>query len=827
MRPHLARRWLLVVLAAVAVSAGPGAAAMPAPAATTSARPSCPWLNQSLPVRSRVSLLLASMTLSDKITMVEGQGTSKPYVFYTAGQPALCIPAMGMEDGPNGVGDGLTGVTQLPAGVALAATFDPALARQYGEVIGAETRGKGASVNLGPTVNIDRDPRWGRSFETFTEDPYLNAALAVGEIDGVQSEGVLSQVKHFAAYNQETNRNTAANDVIVGKRALNEIYLPAFQQAVSRAHVASVMCAYSRVNGAYSCQNKYLLAATLDKRWGFAGFVTSDYGAIHATSAARDGTDMEQPFHQYFGQALRTAVRTGRIPVADLNDMVRRILTEMFRFRLFNHPPAGSTAATVTTAAHQAVALKVAEDGTVLLKNARSTLPLAAANGGTIAVIGPSASLSPTDAGDGSSYVTAPFGVTPLQGLQSAAGAGTTVSYTQGLPADTSLPAIPSSALSPAYAPTGYRGSYAGTLTAPQTGTYVLALTNQCSCGTPTYLAVNGTRLLANPGTGPASTYSVAVPLTAGKAYALSVSGESSALTWATPSALAPGISQAVHAATSAATAVVVVSDDTETESADRQSLDLPSAQNELISAVAAASPRTVVVIDAGAPVAMPWLSQVAAVVDAWYPGESNGTALASVLFGRTDPSGHLPVTFPASLAQVPAASAARFPGTGGKVRYGEGIFVGYRWYDARHLAPLYPFGYGLSYTRFRFSDLRVTPAGCHCHGQSRTLARASVRVNNSGAVAGSDVVQVYLGDPASAGEPPRQLKGLRRVTLRPGQSVTVRFALTGRDLSYFSAATGGWLVPAGTFRVYAGDSSALANLPERASFTLTSSSLN
>ncbi|HUC56720.1 MAG TPA: glycoside hydrolase family 3 C-terminal domain-containing protein, partial [Streptosporangiaceae bacterium] len=458
-----------------------------------------------------------------------------------------------------------------------------------------------------------------------------------------------------------------------------------------------------------------------------------------------------------------------------------------------------------------AVSLKVAEAGTVLLKNSRGALPLASRNGGSVAVIGPAASAAPTDTGGGSAYVTAPFSVTPLQGLQAAAGSGTSVSYTQGLPVDTSLPAIPSSDLSPAYAPTPYGGSYAGTLTAPETGTYVLALENNCGCYTPAYLTLNGKQVLDVPSTPPVHTYSVSVRLIAGQSYSLGVNGESSALTWATPAALAPDLSSAVQAARSARTAVVVVSDDTETEAADRLSLNLPSAQNELISRVAAANPHTIVVIDAGAPVSMPWLGKVAGVVDAWYPGESNGNALASVLFGRTDPSGHLPVTFPASLRQVPAASKARFPGVNGKVHYAEGIDVGYRWYDARHLTPLFPFGYGLSYTKFRFSDLRTGRTG------------VTARVTNTGRVAGSDVVQLYLGDPARAGEPPRQLKGFRRVTLRPGQSATVRFTLTRHDLSYWSDAANGWVEPAGTFSVYVGDSSALNNLPLRGALSLSS----
>jgi beta-glucosidase len=278
---------------------------------------------------------------------------------------------------------------------------------------------------------------------------------------------------------------------------------------------------------------------------------------------------------------------------------------------------------------------------------------------------------------------------------------------------------------------------------------------------------------------------------------------------------------------------VVVVSDDTESEAADRASLNLPSAQNELISAVAAANPHTVVVVDAGAPVTMPWIDQVSSVVDAWYPGESNGTALASVLFGQTDPGGHLPVTFPTDLSQVPASTPSEFPGTGGEVQYSEGIDVGYRYYDANNETPLFPFGYGLSYTTFRYSNLSVTPGqvqnrtsnpgtpACGCNGQSGRQVTVSATVTNTGTAAGSDVAQLYVDDPAAAGEPPRQLKGFQKVTLKPGQSTTVHFTLSGQDLSYWDDAANGWVLPDGTFGVYVGDSSALANLPLRGGFTV------
>jgi beta-glucosidase len=727
---------------------------------------------------------------------------------------------MNLQDGPNGVGDGLTGVTQLPAGVSLAATWDRSLAAEYGTVIGAEERGKGKTVNLGPTVNIDRDPRWGRSFEAYTEDPFLNAAITVPEIEGVQRQGVMSQVKHFAVYNQETSRNTPADNAIVSARALHEIYLPAFWAATQRAKAASVMCAYSTINGQAACQNQYLLGTTLDQRWAFPGFVGSDFFATHSTAAsATAGLDQEMPAAAYYGRALAAAVTSGQVAVATVNQMVTRILAQMFRFGDFDHPPAGSARATVTTPAHQAVSAAVAEAGTVLLKNDRGTLPLKPAGGGRVAVIGPAASAAPADAGGGSAYVTPTFSVTPLQGLRAAAGPGTPVSYTQGLPADTSLRPIPGSVL------TG-----TGVLTAPQTGTYVLALK---TAGHQAALSLDGAKILVNPGLPPATTYSVGVSLRAGQRYALQLSGGggTARLTWAGPSDLAPGIARAVAAAKAARTAVVVVSDDTESEAADRASLNLPSAQNELISAVAAANPRTVVVIDAGAPVVMPWIGQVASVVDAWYPGESNGTALAAVLFGRVSPGGHLPVTFPVDLSQVPESSPAQFPGQNGQVLYSEGIDVGYRYYDADEKTPLFPFGYGLSYTRFGYSGLKITPRQLRGGSPDPATARTgpsgrevtvSATVTNTGRVAGSDVVQLYLGDPVATGEPPRQLKGFSKVTLRAGQSTTVRFTVTGHDLSYWDDTADGWVVPDGQFGVYVGDSSALASLPLRGSFTVT-----
>jgi beta-glucosidase len=809
----------LAALLAVPATAATSQASVTANRAAAST--SCPWVTSKAPIAQRVAQLMSQMSLADKITMVEGHGTSNPYVFYTPAIPALCIPAVGLEDGPAGVADGLTGVTQLPAGVALAAAWDPSLAEQYGQVIGAEEYGKGASANLGPTVNIDRDPRWGRSFEALSEDPALNAGLDVPEIAGVQGQGVESQVKHLAVYNQETYRNTPADNAIIDPRTEHEIYLPSFYAAV-KSGSASVMCSFSMINGNFACNNANLNNTILREQWGYPGFVMSDYAALHSTQGAVQGTDQEQPFNTYYGTPLQTAIQNGTIPVSVLNTMVQRVFTQMFRFNLFSQPRTGTPTDTVTTPAHVALTTDVAEAGTTLLKNEGGVLPLSSSalssSGGSIAVVGPAADASPVYAGGGSAYVIPSGTVSPLAGIKAAAGSGTSVAYSQGLPVDTALPSIPSSNLSPAYAPTPFGGSYTGTLTAPETGTYVLAITNPCGCYTSTYLSLDGKQIIDNPSTPPVHTYSVAVSLTKDQTYTLSISGASSQLLWGTPSALAPGIAAAAAAAKSASVAVVVVSDDTQSEATDRLSLNLPSAQDELISAVAAANPHTVVVINAGAPVAMPWLSAVAGVVDAWYPGQTSGTSLASVLFGQTDPGGHLPVTFPTSLSQVPASTTAQFPGNGTTVQYSEGINVGYRWYDAKDLTPLFPFGFGLSYTQFAFSHLTVQ--GPSVVDGTRDV-RVAATVTNTGKRAGSEVAQLYLADPSASGEPPRQLAGFQRVNLAPGASTRVSFTVTPQAMSWWDDTANGWTQTAGTYQVYVGDSSALSGLPLQGSFTM------
>jgi beta-glucosidase len=707
----LTRSRAILAAAALAGASLAGVTAVAAPAQPASAvSTACPWVGSSAPISQRVSELLAQMSVTQKVDLLTGAGGSS-YVGFIPAIGSLCIPAVNLEDGPAGVGDGMTGVTQLPAPVDIAATWDTSAEQLYGQVIGTEQAAKGSTVDLGPTINIVRDPRWGRAFESIGEDPDLNGTLGAAEIRGVQSTGVMAQVKHFAVYNQETNRNTPADNAIVSTQAEQEIYLPAFQDAVQQGAASSVMCSYSTINGTYACQNPYLLTTVLRQQFGFGGFVTSDWGATHSTAAAANaGLDMDMPGSDgYFGSALASAVSSGSVTTATLNAMVTPVLREMFAFGLFDEPPTGSPAQTATSTADTTDALQLAEEGTVLLKNSGGVLPLSASDS-SVAVIGSDASSSALTAGGGSASVTSSGTITPLQGITAAAPAGATVSYNDG-------------------------------------------------------------------------------------------SSDSSAAALAASSSVA----------------VVFVSN-FESEGSDLTSIDLSSADNSLISAVAAANPHTIVVLNTGSAVTMPWLSSVAGVMEAWYPGQEDGAAIAALLFGEADPSGHLTVTFPTSLAQVPASITAQWPGEDGTVQYSEGIDVGYRWYNSQGLTPLFPFGYGLSYTSFSFSNLKV---GSLVAGGAATV---SATVTNTGSRAGADVAQLYVSDPAASGQPPRQLEGFARVNLQPGASQTVQFQLTQRDLQYWNSSSNAWATSTGNYGIEVGDSD--ANLPLTGTLAVTSAQL-
>jgi beta-glucosidase len=662
----------------------------------------CPWVGSTAPIATRVSQVMAQMTLAEEVSILHGNGNASPYIGNITGIPALCIPNMGLQDGPAGVGDGLGGVTQMPSGNSSAATFDPTLEQQYGSAIGAEFAGKGAAVALGPTVNIVRDPRWGRAFETFGEDPYLAGQMGAADVRGIQSQGVMAEVKHAAVYNIENPAGT----VIVDNRTLQEIYLPAFQTAIQQSAPAAVMCAYSVVNNIPACQNPALLNTALYQQAGFGGFVTSDWGGAHSTvESANAGLTVEMPNGYFYADFLQQAVAAGTVSQATLNTMVSRVLTQMFTFGLFDKAPSGSTTATVTTPAHAAVALQGAEEGTVMLKN-NGLLPLSTSSTHSIAVLGVDGGAGVQTIGGGSATVTSSGTVWPLTGLQNrVAGTSTTVQYNDG--------------------------------------------TN---------------------------------------------------------------LSQATALAQSSDVAIVFASDNYGNEEHDSTTIDLPGTQNQLISSVAAVNPHTIVVLDTNSASSMPWLNQVAGVFEAFYPGQEIGTAVAALLFGDVNPSGKLPVTFPQSLADVPANTAAQWPGTNGQIQYSEGLDVGYRWYDAKNITPLFPFGFGLSYTSFGFSNI-------HVGAMSGGNATVTATLTNTGTRAGTDVAQLYVGDPAASGEPPHQLQGFQRVTLNAGQSQTVTFTVTAHELAYWNTTTNQWTTPAGTYQILVGDSS--RNLPVNGNLTV------
>jgi beta-glucosidase len=821
---------------------------IPATSASAAAAPACPWVGSHASLDDRTAEVVGQMTLDEKIAMVHGAGGSA-YTGYIPGDSRLCIPALKMQDGPVGVR--MANTTQLPSASTLAASFDPDLARLYGGVIGEEDKTKGVDVDLGPTINIVRDPRWGRAFESYSEDPWLTGQIGAADIEGIQGQGVMAQVKHYAVYNQETNRNTIADNAIVDDRTVREIYTAAFGDIVTEADPSSVMCSYSAINGVFACENAYL-NTILKKDFGFGGFITSDWGGTHSTvGSANAGMDMQMPDGSYFGAALKAAVLAGQVPQSRLDDMVSRIVVEEFRFGLFDHPSPDTPDAIAANAEHIATARDVSQDGTVLLKNDGAILPLNDKKLKSIAVIGDGAGPNTMSHGGGSAVVNGTGTVTPYDGIKARAGRRIDVEYAQGnAPATGALPAIGGqyfgSGLQGAYydnttlsgtpvatrtdpdvsytwtgsppiaglGSTNYSVKWTGTLTPPTTGTYTFALSSDDG----SRLFIDGKQVIDNWRDQGTNTEQAAVQLTAGQSVPVEVDfyqagGDSVVnLGWQPPGA--DLLKQATDLAAKSDVAVVYAND-FESEGSDLADIDLPGTQNQLISAVAAANPRTIVVLNTGSAVTMPWLNQVKGVFEAWYPGQESGNAIAGLLFGDADPSGKLPVTFPASLAQVPASTTAQWPGVGGRVEYSEGLKVGYRWYDSQGLTPLFPFGYGLSYTSFQVSNLTLSSGTLAENGK----LSASVDVTNTGSRAGSEVVQLYLTSPAAAGEPAAQLKAFAKVALSAHRTKRVRLQLSAHDASYWNTDAQAWTLAAGSYAVRVGTSS--RDLPLSASFTV------
>ena len=708
-----------------------------APAAAHTASPPAASAERAVTVRARA--LVARMTLDEKIALVHGlfppraQGKTANELIQAAGHidgiPRLGIPLVRESDASLGVAHQLEQrkgdvATALPSSLATAATFDPAIARAGGVMIGAEARAKRFNVLLAGGVNLTRDPFNGRNFEYLGEDPLLAGTLAGSHIAGVQSNRIVSTVKHLALNAQETGRTIL--DARIGEAALRMSDLLAFELAIEGGHPGSVMCAYNKVNGDWACENRHLLTDVLKRDWGYPGWVMSDWGAVHSTTkAANAGLDQESgqelDDRLYFADALKADVEAGRVPMARLDDMAARYLTGLIATGAYD-APVPAAPAPIPYPEHAAVAQRAAEAGIVLLKNENGILPLAT-GARRIVVIGGHADVGVLSGG-GSSQVRSVGGV-PIE-----------IPLTSGAAAS--------------FARVTYHSS-----------SPLKALRSELPRVRIDYL----------DGSDPVA---------------------------------------AATAARAADVAIVVATQWT-TEAQDVPTIGLPDNQDALIAAVAAAQPKTVVVLENGGPVLMPWINRVPAVIEAWYPGQRGGEAIAGILTGRVDPSGRLPITFPASADQPPRpapvgldrlsvaqAEAAGDPGQAGKaatqgfaVDYREGADVGYRWYERQGLKPLFPFGHGLSYTSFAFGRPTVTGGG------SLTV---SVDVTNTGKVAGSDVPQVYVAREGDGG--PMRLAAFTRVTLQPGETRRVTLTAEPRVVADYDTALPGWRIAAGRYRV-------------------------
>jgi len=890
---------------------------------TTPAQPSSPsWA--SAETEERVDALLADMTLEEKVAFATGD-LDWNYGFYSGPLERLGLPAIQMADGPAGVrinkGDVHDGrATNLPAPIALAATWDPARAAEYGRVIGVECRATDHNVSLGPAVDVARVPVGGRTFESYGEDPRLAAEMGVAFVRAVQEQGVQACAKHYAINNQEDHRSSV--NAVVDARTMHEVYLPPFEALVQRGEVASMMGAFNRVNGDFACENQELLRDVLRDRFGFRGWIMSDYGANHSTAnAANAGLDQEQPNEGHWGSKLLAAVQAGEVAESTIDEKVRNILRPLIGLGQLENPVG---VADFPVDEHHDVARRIAEDGMVLLSN-DGVLPLGAVR--SVALIGPDVDAVSAQGG-GSSQIKGTKGVSPLDGLRTALGEDVAVEIAYG--SDPVTPgallqgpdAIPSSFFATPEGARGLRAEYwtnpdlrgephivrddgqvelnlgfhnfpgfnassarydrlptelngqmsarwTGTLTVPVSGAYSFTVTalgayelvldgevvsssadevksaeevvTEIAAATAENAAATETAAETDedaeapadlethdrplpygvdPGIGTdAVLRTFARRLEAGRPYEVRLEyrandpaqgflvGARLRLGWVPPRGVfSPAVHEAADLAARSDAAIVVVRT-YEAEADDRPHLGLPSGQADLIRAVVAANPRTVVVLMAGSPVDIAgWGVEPAALLQAWFPGQAQGDALARVLTGAVEPGGRLPLTLPRSLDDTPAADPRSYPGVDGDVTYTEGVFVGYRGVTADGPQPVYPFGHGLGYTSFAFSDLEIAPAG---DGSADDVATVSVNVTNTGERAGAEVVQVYVGElPTEVPTPERQLAAFAKVRLDAGASERVTLRLPRRAVSYVDAETTEWVAPAGQVAVLVGASS-------------------
>lgn len=809
-------------------------------------------------IESRIEKLLKQMTLQEKTSLLHGNSK-----FNTAGIERLGVPRMHMSDGPHGVRRetqehswGPVGweddyVTYLPTGSALASTWNSALGRLFGETLGAEARHRNKDIILGPGINIVRTPLCGRNFEYFGEDPYHIGRMAAEVVHGIQNNDVAACVKHYALNNQEWNRGWV--NAVVDERTLREIYLPAFEETV-RAGALTFMGAYNRFRGQFCCENKVLVNDILKGEWGFDGVYLSDWGGVHSTrDSALNGLDIEMGTSDtyedfFFARPLREAVERGEVPESVVDDKVRRVLRVLARIGALD--PATRKIGSRNTAAHQRAVRDIAAEAMVLLKN-DGVLPLDIHKTLKLAVIGENADMKHGEQG-GSSAIRPLYEITPLEGLRRRCGRMVEITHVQGYRDQGDAAQFESikdsyiQSFDPKSGIRGWRAEYfngrdlqgvpiavrydkdvdfnwhgqspaAGVrednfsarwtadIRPTAGGVHHFGLTSDDG----SRLKIDGKLVIDNWGDHGEEQKDMKVNLSADRTYRIEVEyydaggGAMVRLGWVTPDARAmdPEVefAEALKAAR-AADAVLVFGGQNhryDTEGVDRRDMKLHGRQDELIAAVAAANPRTAVFIVSGSAVEMPWIDKVPCVVQMWYAGMEGGSAAADIVFGDVNPSGKLPITFPKRLEDVPAHAIGQY--NPDDCEYKEGLLVGYRYYDTRNVEPLFPFGHGLSYTTFKYSDLKVDPA----------KLEASVKLTNTGKRAGKEVVQLYLRDIESRlPRPAKELKGFEKIELAPGETKEVVFRLGTRDLSFYDPAAKQWVAEPGEFEVQVGSSS-------------------
>lgn len=807
------------------------------------------YRDRTRPVEDRVADLLGRLTPAEKLSLLAGTG------FESQGVPRLGVPPLRMADGPNGVRWGLF-ATAYPTGIALAASWDPALAERVGRSLGRETQAKGRQVLLAPCVNLTRVPQNGRNFEGMGEDPYLASRVAVGYIRGVQAEGTVATVKHFCCNEQEYRRMDI--NVQVDERTLRELYLPPFEAAVREAGVWAVMTAYNKINGQYASENQALLAI-LKKEWGFTGLVMSDWGAVHSTvPSALAGLDLEMPDGQWFAPGkLQAPLQRGEISQALIDDKVTRFLRVAIASGAFDRDGKEQPDAAVNSPNARAVALDAARGSVVLLKSTAGVLPLAAASHvRSVAVIGPGA-IFPRASGGGSAGVRPREPVKALDALSEKLRAkDVRVTYAQGFALlDDVEGSIPASALfhregdklipglradyfanrelrgkpvltrieplidfewadgspGPAVPNDEFSSRFSGVLVPPAAGRYQIGLTANDAAR----VLIDGQMVVDKWSTtegDQAKRAKLALPevtLSAGPHELLieHYEGKGTArvrLAWA--ALPANPVAEALATAKAADVAVVFVGLSAlhEAEAFDHpELLTLPADQVALIRAVAKVNRRTVVVLSGGSPqIVEPWINDVAAVLHTFYSGQEGGRATAEVLLGEINPSGKLPFTIFRHYTQHPARTT--YPEKDGVAAYSEGVFMGYRHWDAKKLPVTFPFGHGLSYTTFAYD--RLTAAA---DASRPGVVRVGVRVRNTGKQAGAEVVQVYVGPShPRVARPPRELKAFEKVLLAAGEEKTLGFELPLRAFATWDTDKHDWVADAGAYDISAGSSS-------------------